>query len=101
MKPGQCYMLLTVDWFAWVFRVLEQVGPYEYAVEKLSKFDTNAGDVFGEVAADKPKFRERCSWQHFEDDPENPHIIGMGAVGKIAWKGNLPQEDKRIMGGSK
>lgn len=92
MRAGKNYMILTVDWYAWVGRCVRQVGPYEYEFEKVSKFDTNQGDVFGEVAADKPGFRERCSFQHFEDDPECPHILGLGAVGKIAWKGKLPQE---------
>lgn len=93
MQPGQCYMMYVVDWFAWVFRVVRPVGPYEYEVEGLSKFDTNAGDVFHEVAADVPGRRAACSWQHHKDVPGRPHIIGMGCCGKIAWVGKLPCEE--------
>ena len=28
--------------------------------------------------------------KHFDDVPDCPHILGMGAVGKFGWKGELP-----------
>lgn len=89
MEVGKCYLIFTVDWFAWVGRMVRQIGPWEYEFESVSKFDTEQGDVFGEIAAGDMEMRRRCSYQHFQ----GKCILGQGAVGKIPWAGNTPQED--------
>lgn len=86
MEPGNNYLILTVDWYAWVGRCVRQVAPYEYEFEKVSKFDTNQGDVFGEVAADLPGYRARCTFQHFA----GKQLLGLGRVAVIEWAGELP-----------
>ena len=88
MEPGKAYLIFTVDWFAWVGRMVRQIGPWEYEFESVSKFDTNAGDVFGEIAAGDAALRKGCTYQHFQ----GVCILGQGAVGKIPWVGKTPQE---------
>ena len=88
MEPGKCYLILTVDWFAFAGRCLRQIGPWEYEFEKVSKFDTNAGDVFGEIASGDKELRKRATYQHFTGKA----ILGMGRVAVFEWVGKLPQE---------
>ena len=88
MQSGKNYLILTVDWYAWVGRCVRQVGPYEYEFEQASKFDTNAGDVFGEIAAGDKGLRSRATYQHFQGKA----ILGMGRVAVFEWAGQLPQE---------
>lgn len=88
MEPGKAYLIFTVDWFAWVGRMVRQIGPWEYEFDSVSKFDTNAGDVFGEIAAGDESLRKGCTYQHFK----GLCILGQGAVGKIPWEGKTPQE---------
>lgn len=88
MESGKCYLILTVDWYAFAGRCLRQVNPWEYEFEKVSKFDTNAGDVFGEIAAGSEELRKGASYKHFQGKP----ILGMGRVGVFEWVGRLPQE---------
>jgi uncharacterized protein (TIGR02996 family) len=88
MEPAKNYLILTVDWYAWVGRCVRQVGPYEYEFEQVSKFDTNAGDVFGEIAAGDETLRRGCTYQHFQGKA----LLGLGRVGVFEWVGKLPQE---------
>ena len=88
MEPGKCYMILTVDWYAFVGRCVRQIGPWEYGFELVSKFDTNAGDVFGEIAAGDETLRRNATYQHFSGEA----ILGMGRVAVFEWVGALPQE---------
>jgi hypothetical protein len=88
MESGKQYLILTVDWYAWVGRCVRQVGPYEYEFEKVSKFDTNAGDVFGEIAAGDRELRRRATYQHFQGKA----LLGLGRVAVFEWVGQLPQE---------
>lgn len=88
MEPGKNYLILTVDWYAWVGRCVRQVAPYEYEFEYVSKFDTNAGDVFGEIAAGDKDLRDRATYQHFRGSA----LLGLGRVGVFDWVGQLPQE---------
>lgn len=92
MESGKCYLILTVDWFAFAGRCLRQIGPWEYEFEKVSKFDTNAGDVFGEIAAGDELLRQRASYQHFRGKA----ILGMGRVAVLEWVGQLPQEFLKV-----
>ena len=97
MQVGKAYLVFTVDWFAWVGRVVRQIGPFEYEFDSVSKFDTNNGDVFGQIAAGDMRLRRACTYQHFysfeEDGEMRYHELGQGAVGKIPWKGKTPQEE--------
>jgi uncharacterized protein (TIGR02996 family) len=93
MQAGKCYMILAVDWYAYVGRCVRQVGPYEYEMELVSKFDTNSGDTFFQIAAGDKSLRNRCTYQHYPDTPGEYPIIGLGSVGKFPWVGKLPQEE--------
>ena len=94
MQVGKAYLLITVDWFAWVGRVKRQLGPWEHEFESLSKVsETNNGDCWQALCSGDKAARKRASYQHYADDPEQPHILGMGVVAKLAWKGKTPQEE--------
>ena len=74
---------------------MRQIGPWEYEMESVSKFDTNSGDVFGEIAGGDDRLRRACTYQHFK----GKCILGQGAVGKIPWAGKTPQEQLTADGG--
>jgi hypothetical protein len=79
-----------VDWFVFVGRVTKQVGPWEYEFESCSKItETNDGDNWHKLAAGDKAARKKASYKHYT----TPVILGMGAVVKIFWEGNTPQED--------
>jgi hypothetical protein len=80
--------MLTVDWYAFCGRCLRQVSAFEYAFELVSKFDTNRGDVFGEIAAGDKELRRAASYQHFSGEV----LLGHGRVAVLAWADKLPQE---------
>lgn len=93
MQIGKVYLLETVDWFAWVGRVKRQIGPWEYEFQSLSKIcQTNDGDNWEKLAAGDMAARLRATYRHYADDPEQPHILGLGVVAKLAWTGKTPQE---------
>lgn len=90
MEIGKAYLIETVDWFAWVGRVVRQIGPWEYVFESCSKIaDTNNGDCWEKLAAGDKNLRAACSYKHYS----TPVILGMGVVAKIEWLGKTPQED--------
>ena len=90
MELGKVYMVTTVDWFAWVGRPVEQVGPFEWRFEKCSKIsDTGGGDVWQKLAEGDDAARRRATFIHYKTGV----ILGMGVVAKIEWAGNTPQED--------
>lgn len=90
MEQGKAYLIETVDWFGWVGRVKRQVGPWEYEMESCSKIsDTNAGDVWHQLAAGDKAARKAATFIHYT----TPVILGLGAVVKIEWLGKTPQEE--------
>jgi uncharacterized protein (TIGR02996 family) len=90
MELGKAYMVTTVDWFAWVGRPVEQVGPFEWRFEKCSKIsDTGGGDIWHKLAEGDDAARRRATFIHYKTGV----ILGMGVVAKIEWTGNTPQED--------
>ena len=90
MEIGQVYLIETVDWFAWVGRVVEQVGPWEYKFDSCSKIaETNNGDNWEAIAAGDMDARKACTYKHYKIKV----ILGLGVVAKIEWVGNTPQED--------
>ena len=94
MQIGKAYLLVTVDWFAWVGRVKAQIGPWEWEFESLSKIsETNNGDCWQDLAAGDATARKRATYKHYQDLPGQPHILGMGVVCKLAWAGKTPQEE--------
>lgn len=95
MEIGQCYLLETVDWFAWVGRVHKQVGPWEYEFDSVSKIcETNNGDNWEKLAAGDMESRRKATYRHYRPTSDGRRLIlGMGVVCKIPWEGNTPQED--------
>lgn len=96
MQVGKAYLIETVDWFAWVGRVKRQIGPWEYEMEGCSKIsDTNAGDVWQQLAAGDQQARKAATYIHYADgDGETDGVIlGMGVVMKTGWKGKTPKEE--------
>lgn len=90
MEPGKVYLVITVDWFAWVGRVVRQVGPYEYEMTSLSKIsETNNGDCWQSLCEGNKEMRRHCTYQHYKV----AGLLGIGAVAKIEWRGNTPQEE--------
>lgn len=95
MEQGKAYLVTTVDWFAWVGRVVRQVGPWEYEFESASKVvDTNDGDCWEELCAGNKAARSRAEYRHYK----TPVILGMGVVAKIEWVGKTPQEESGTPG---
>ncbi len=88
MEPGKRYLIMAVDWYVFCGRMIRQVAPYEYEFELVSTFDTNAGNVFGQVAADEGNYRAGCTFQHYPTKA----ILGLGRVAVFEWVGKLPQE---------
>lgn len=89
MEIGKAYLVITVDWFAWVGRVKRQIGPWEYKMASCSKIsETNNGDNWQHLCAGDLEARKACSYQHYSI----PVILGIGAVAKVLWVGETPQE---------
>lgn len=90
MEIGKTYLIETVDWFAWVGRVVRQIGPWEYELESCSKIaETNNGDNWERLAAGDKGARKAATYRHYT----TPVILGLGAVAKIEWIGKTPQEE--------
>ena len=90
MEIGKRYLIITVDWFAWVGRAVRQVGPWEWEFEHLSKIsETNNGDCWQALCDGDKEARKRAIYQHYKVKG----ILGLGAVVKLEWKGKTPQEE--------
>lgn len=89
MEPGKAYLIITVDWFAWVGRMVKPVGPFEYEFESVSKVsETNNGDNWAALCKGDKRAREAATYMHYEVKA----LLGIGAVAKIEWIGKTPQE---------
>ena len=92
MEPGKAYLVITVDWFAWVGRVVRQVGPWEYEFESLSKIsETNNGDCWQQLCEGDKAARQRATYQNYKVKG----LLGLGAVVKLEWLGKTPQEEEQ------
>ena len=90
MEIGKVYFIETVDWFAWVGRLVRQVGPWEYEFTSCSKIsDTNNGDNWHLLCEGDEEARKAATYIHYKQ----PVILGLGVVVKVLWDGNTPQEE--------
>jgi hypothetical protein len=88
MRIGQCYLVHCGDWHTFVGRVVAQLGPGTYEMEKVSKIaETHGGDNWEELAAGDAAARTRCDYKHYQGLAAIPLVIAA-----FTWTGKLPQE---------
>lgn len=89
MEVGKAYLIHCGDWHTFVGRVTRQVGPFVYEMEKSSKLDTNAGDVWNQLAAGKDKaMRRACTYWH----DSTPRLVVLN-ISALEWLGKTPAEE--------
>ena len=88
MRIGEQYLVHCGDWHTFVGRVVAQVGPGTYEMEKVSKVaETNNGDCWEELAAGNEDLRRRAAYKHYKTLAVIPLVIAA-----FVWVGKLPQE---------
>lgn len=88
MTVGKAYLIHCGDWHTFVGRVVKQVGPFTYEMEKCSKIaDTNNGDNWEELAAGNAKARKAATYKHYT----TPTLVVL-TIGAFEWVGKVPQE---------
>lgn len=84
VEIGKCYLVISVDWFAWVGRVVRQVGPFEWEFESCSKIsETNNGDNWQSLCEGNKAARKAASYQHYKVKVARNRFCGKNRVG---WK---------------
>ena len=88
MRTGTAYLIHSGDWHTFVGRVVGQLGPGTYELEKVSKIaDTNNGDCWELLAAGDAELRRVCTYRHYKTTAVIPLVIAA-----FEWVGDLPQE---------
>jgi hypothetical protein len=89
MEVGEAYLIHAGDWHTFVGRVVRQVGPVTYELEKVSKvYDTHAGDNWEALAAGDEEARKAAEYRHYTTAAVLPL-----AIAAFKWAGKLPQEE--------
>ena len=88
MEIGKNYLVHCGDWHTFVGRVVKQVGPGTYLMEKVSKIaETNNGDCWEQLCEGNETLRAACSYKHYKVRAVTPLVIIA-----FEWLGKLPQE---------